>query len=257
MPRLIGSYQAIPTISKTTLDEFYALFNRHYDHVSFEKFKADFVEKDYVIVLRDREQNRLRGFSTLVLYERMVKNTPIKLIFSGDTIVEKKCWGEQELMKTWCSMVGAIKAEFDHIKLYWLLISKGYRTYLYLPLFCKEFYPRHNASIPIFEQEIIQDFASFKFGSYFNHERGLVSFDESQGQLRADLAEVPSHRAENPHVRFFLEKNRDYRRGDELVCLAELDSENLRGAAKRHFDYGFREYIEARKARFRLVEAAS
>jgi hypothetical protein len=34
-------------------------------------------------------------------------------------------------------------------------------------------------------------------------------------------------------VRFFLEKNPGYARGDELVCVAEISPGNMRGLARR------------------------
>ena len=42
------------------------------------------------------------------------------------------------------------RAEF-----YWFLISKGYKTYRFLPLFFREFYPRHDAPTPAWAKEIL------------------------------------------------------------------------------------------------------
>lgn len=238
MPNLKASHQLIASVDEIMLAELYDLFCRHYDHVSFEKFKADFSKKDYVIVLRESEGNEIRGFSTQVLYDYVVDETPIKILFSGDTIIDRECWGEQALMKTWCSLAGAIKSQYPTTKLYWLLISKGYRTYLYLPLFYRSFYPRRGNDLLAFEQKIASTFAVEKFGSSFNPVSGIISFDSPQGQLRPELADIPMHRQDDLDVRFFLERNPHYRAGDELVCVAELTVGNMKGAARRYFTEG-------------------
>jgi hypothetical protein len=51
--------------------------------------------------------------------------------------------------------------------------------------------------------------------------------------LKPHLAAVPDGRADNPHVRFFLERNPGHASGDELVCLTELSDANLTAAGVR------------------------
>ena len=237
-PRLLGSHQPISTVSEVDLHRLFDVFERHYDRVSFDQFRADFVGKDYVILLKDEEQDMVRGFSTLVLYDRVVLGEPIKLLFSGDTVIDQDYWGQQVLSKTWCSLAGKIKAEYPDTKLYWLLITKGHRTYLYLPLFFHEFYPRYDQPTPYIDQEVIHDFGRFKYGKNYDPARGIISFEIPHGQLRDDLANIPTSQFKNPHIRFFLEKNKNYRSGDELICLARLDADNMKFLAKTHFLIG-------------------
>ena len=237
-PRLLGSYQLISAVSETNLHRLFDLFSRHYDHVNFDQFRADFLEKDYVILLRDEEQDVVRGFSTAVVYDRVVLDEPFKLLFSGDTVIDQDYWGQQALSKTWCSLAGKIKTEHPDTRLYWLLITKGHRTYLYLPLFFHEFYPRYDQPTPHFDQEVIHDFGRFKYGKNYDPARGIISFEIPHGQLRDDLANIPASQFKNPHIRFFLEKNKHYRNGEELICLTRLDANNMKSLAKTHFLMG-------------------
>jgi hypothetical protein len=206
--------------------------------VSFDQFSNDFHEKDFVVILRDPSRQEVAGFSTVAIYERVVSGQKIRLIYSGDTITDRRYWGGQALVKAWCHLAGQIKALRREVPLYWLLISKGYRTYLYLPLFSYRFYPAHDSEVPWFEKEILRDFGRFKFGNWFNDARGVVSFPESRGHLRADLADVPERRVPNPHVAFFLRANPHYATGDELVCVTRLDEANMRSLARRYFLMG-------------------
>jgi hypothetical protein len=208
------------------------VFSQHYDCVSWESFHRDLEEKDSVIVLRD-DRGEIRGFSTQKLMHTVVDGVRVRAVFSGDTIVDRRCWGDQTLGKAWCRYVAALYEEEPGSRLFWFLISKGFRTYLYLPLFFHEFYPRWDAPTPRFEQQVLNRLARMKFADQYCESSGLVIFPESQGQLKPEFAEVPSRRMSHPHVRFFLERNPTYKRGTELACLAEISPENMKLYAGR------------------------
>jgi hypothetical protein len=210
----------------------YELLERHYEHVFWPQFEADLLEKDAVIVLRDASGLPC-GFSTQKVMHITVDGTPVRAIFSGDTIIDPNHWGEQELGRAWCRYVGQVRAAEADTLLYWFLISKGYRTYLYLPVFFKTYYPACAWPTPAAEQRILNALASAKFPEDYDAERGLVVFQESRGNLKPELAAVPPHRLKNQHVQFFLSCNPTYSEGTELVCLAEISPENMRSYPAR------------------------
>jgi hypothetical protein len=61
----------------------------------------------------------------------------------------------------------------------------------------------------------------------------VLRFERSLGQLKPELCDVPEGRREDPRVRFFLNSNPGYARGEELVCLARIAPENMRSVAGR------------------------
>jgi hypothetical protein len=247
---LTGTWERVGGVTLEKLSELFDLFERHYADVSFERFVRDFAEKEYVILLREGN-GPIRGFSTVATYQRTVAGRTVRLLFSGDTIVDEACWGEQELGRVWSSLAGTLSAEAPDVPFYWLLLSKGYRTFLYLPLFFRSHLPAHESAEHSFEREVIDDFACFKYGSDYDASRSVLSFATPHGRLRDDLAVIPEHRSDNPHVRFFLERNPRYAEGEELVCLAELCGDNMRSYARRNF-------IAARERRLAAaIEAAS
>lgn len=210
----------------------YEIFARHYDCVSFDQFLADLSEKDWVLVLRNTS-NAICGFSTQKVFRVAVGGAPVRAVFSGDTIVDRAYWGEQELGRCWCRYVNSVYWEEPGVPLYWFLISKGYRTYLYLPLFFEVFYPNCEAPTPAFEQRLLDTLAAAKFPDYYRRETGLIEFPCSQGQLKPCLAEIPARRLRNPHVQFFLKRNPAYGSGHELACLAEISPLNMKLFAGR------------------------
>jgi hypothetical protein len=226
--------EIVPAMRLTTSDrrKLYELLERHYEHVSWVQFEADLLEKDAVIVLRDASGLPC-GFSTQKVMHITADGLAVSAIFSGDTIIDPNHWGEQELGRAWCRYVGQVRAVDPETPLYWFLISKGYRTYLYLPVFFKTYYPACAWPTPAAEQRILNALASAKFPEDYDAERGLVVFQESRGNLKPELAAVPPHRLKNQHVQFFLSCNPSYSQGTELTCLAEISPENMRSYPAR------------------------
>ncbi|SRR5207247_1668871 len=231
--RLRSETLDIGDVSAADRRAMYEIFARHYDCVTWEHFVADLEEKNAVILLRAAPGGRICGFSTQRLFRCCTAGVDVRVIFSGDTVVDRSFWGEQELGKAWCRFVSGVFYDDPDVPLYWLLISKGYRTYLYLPLFFNEFWPRVDRPTPRAVQRILDAAAGARFPSDYNSTTGLVVFPTSLGQLKPELAVIPERRRANPHVQFFLQKNPGFAGGNELVCLAEISPQNLKRFAAR------------------------
>jgi hypothetical protein len=211
----------------------FALFARHYEHVDWPRFRADLAEKDCVILLREAATGQVRGFSTQQVLDLAVAGERLRALFSGDTIIDPAFWGDQELVRGWCRFAGGVRAAAPGTRLFWLLISKGYRTYLYLPLFFKAYYPAPDRRTPAFEQDLMDVLARRKFGHHYDRDAGLLVFPDRRGNLTPALAAIPEARRADPRVRFFLARNPTYALGTELVCLAEIAPANMRSIAAR------------------------
>jgi hypothetical protein len=233
--REAGIHSRIVSVAELAPDDaraMYEIFARHYDCVSLERFLIDLSEKDCVLILRN-PNDAICGFSTQKVFRATVEDIPVRAVFSGDTIVDRAYWGEQELGRCWCRYVSSVYWEEPDVPLYWFLISKGYRTYLFLPLFFESFYPNCEAQTPDFEKRVLDTLAATKFPDHYRPESGLIEFSESQGQLKPHLAEIPPRRLRDPHVQFFLKRNPAYASGHELACLAEISPSNMKLFAGR------------------------
>jgi hypothetical protein len=239
-PRLRNRIVRAETVSDADAHGLFDLFAAHYEHVTWRRFATDLREKDYVLLLHEAGTGLVRGFSTQKVLRLTVGDVPVRAVFSGDTIIDPVFWGEQELVRGWCRFAGAVRAEAPDIRLFWFLISKGYRTYLYLPVFFKRYYPRHDTPTPPFEQAVMDTLARLKYPGVYRPEAGVLEFAERLGSLVPALAAVPLPRLTDPRVQFFLARNPGYARGDELVCLTELGESNRRSIAARAFQEGER-----------------
>jgi len=229
------SARLTPTVDVTSRqrDAMFALMERHYVNVRCEVFEADLVEKPWVILITDPHCSELCGFSTQMLLEAIVAGRPVKALFSGDTIIDRRHWGDPVLAHVWGRFALSLIDAHPQAELYWFLISKGYKTYRFLPLFFHEYYPRPDEPTPPWVQTIIDALARARYPDDYDAQAGVICAGPSQYRLREGLADVTPQRLRDPNVRFFHERNPGHSRGDELCCLAPLTRGNFTPAAYR------------------------
>lgn len=229
------THQIIPrrSLTESQTERMFELLQANYDCVSRDQFLADLNWKDEVIALFD-EADQIQGFSTVALNPADTAGSDYDIFYSGDTIIDRQFWGTQELVRGFSH--AAAKAARPGRRLLWFLLSKGHRTYAYLPLFAKSYFPAAEDSRHADELEPIADRCAAKlFGDSWRSERGVVEFEQSLGQLKSGLVEGTNERKTQKHVAYFLEKNPGFADGHELVCMAELSPENLRRHCRKFF----------------------
>ena len=215
-------------VSKLTIQNkknMYDLMTKVYDGEHWEKFLSDLHQKDYVLILYGNSQ-KIVGFTTLQIFE-FVGNI---IIYSGDTVIEENSRGDIELMRAWWRFSYTIQEKNPDKKVFWLLISKGWRTYKFFPLFLKEIYPTYKYNTPEKIQKFIDKLSYYKFGE--SYKNGLV-IPECPDKLKSGRNDIPEKRMKDKDVKFFLEKNPEFYKGYELVCVAELSVSNLTKAGLR------------------------
>lgn len=227
--KLRGSVELVETCDKNTRQRLYEIFIKYYSSTDKITFEQDINEKQWVLIMKDNN-GIIQGFTTMMLYDFVFQGKRIRTVFSGNTIIEKDFWGSGVLSKTWSHFMAYLKLSEPDIPLYWYLISSGYRTYLFLPLFYKEFYPRYDKTTPRFEAQLIEALGRMKFPDEYSG--GLVRPIVPRECLQQSIAQPSERKLKNPHVAFFLKKNPGYLLGDELVCLTEFSFENNLNAAQ-------------------------
>ncbi len=214
----------------------YALLSKYFDGVRREVFNADLNEKSTVLLLRSGLDASIKGFSTLMRLDIRVDGRAVVGFFSGDTIVERRYWGESLLSRLWAK---AVFAEADRFKalepglpVYWFLICSGYKTYRFLPVFFRNFYPNPFRSTPPEEQRVLDALGNAKFPGAYDAAHGIVRI-QGAAPLRPGIADITRERLRDPVVAFFAARNPGHLLGDELACLAPVSRENLTRAGLR------------------------
>lgn len=231
--RLAASLVEAANVTPSQRDEMFALMHDHYANVHRHLFEADLAEKRWVILVSDPATSRLRGFSTQTLLDAEVDGRPVKALFSGDTIIHRECWGDIALSRAWGRLALALIDAHRGGELYWFLISQGYKTYRFLPLFFYNFYPRHDTPTPDRVRAVLDTLARERYSEAYDPTHGIVRATPFQYRLRPGVADVTPERLSDPHVGFFHVRNPGHSRGDELCCLAPLMRANFTPAAYR------------------------
>ena len=226
--------QSIPTseLSQEKISEMYDLFQSCYDQTTFNNFTHDLENKNWIVTLQDTNNQQIIGFSTLAFYNSTVGGKTIGVVYSGDTIINKKYWGTPELPKCWIRTVLKLSEDCAEPQ-YWLLISSGYKTYRFLSVFYKEFYPHYNNATPEKFQRIMDHLAHERFGEDYHPVQGIVRFSSNATPLKNGIADIKPKRNHDEHVKYFIAKNPGSVDGDELVCLTVIHPDNFTPAGKR------------------------
>jgi len=232
LPGLVS--QTLPRVELTSdiIREMFDIFCENFERSSLEIFERDLKDKNWVILIRDTEHNALQGFSTIALYEMDYQRKRISVVYSGDTIIRREYWGTPELPRSWIHTVLEKSAQMPQ-PLYWLLISSGYKTYRFLTVFYKEFYPRYDRPTPPEMQAMMEYLATQRFGTDYHCGEGVVRFQDGATPLRRGIAEVSEERLHDPHIAFYISRNPGHVNGDELVCITQIHPDNLTAAGRR------------------------
>lgn len=235
---MLGEVRPRADVPPADRDAMYALLAEHFDRTSRDRFEADLAEKEQVILLRDPADGSVQGFTTLMTLRTSQDGRPRIAFFSGDTIVSRRYRGETALMRLW---VRTVFAEADRAvtacpetRAFWFLICSGYKTWRFLPVFFRRYYPNPFAATPADAGALLQSLALTKFGGQYDADRGVVRFRDA-APLRAGVADLTPERLRDPHVAFFAQRNPGHADGDELACLTETARENLTRAGARMF----------------------
>ena len=212
--------------------EMFQLHDRYFAYLDKDRFMQDLSEKRWVILIKD-SQGALAGFSTVQLIETDVSGRCTLFIFSGDTIVDQSHRQNSALAGSFGHVMLRLSSEHPQTPIYWYLICKGFRTYRFLPTFFNEFYPRYDRETPEETADLIHHISRLKFGDAYDPKSGVIRFQEQRDCLRPQYSDIPESRLCDPHVVFFLQKNPQFARGDELACLAAVTRQNLNRFAWR------------------------
>jgi hypothetical protein len=223
-------------VSLSDRREMYGLLRTYFSGTSRARFDADLREKECVILLRDVSNGRIQGFSTFMRIAMEFEERSIVAFFSGDTIVDREYWGETILSRIWGRTI-VTEAERIHDRqpgtaVYWFLICSGYKTWRFLPVFFRAFYPNPDLATPPAITRLIDALGTARFGDEYVPDARVVRFRRAT-PLRRGVADITDGRLRDPRIAFFARMNPGHADGDELACIAELSRANLTRAGLR------------------------
>jgi hypothetical protein len=220
--KLTACFKKIQYISILQLLEMHKVFVQYYHNANLHNFVTDMGKKTGVIILQEKNTKKIIGFSTWTELDITTDGKKSIGIFSGDTVVEKEYWGNKELQKTFVKQLLKTKIKNPQTSVFWLLISKGYKTYLLLTNNFPKHYPSHKSN-NIKLESIVDDYCEQLYPDAYNKDNRLLNFGDNYQYLKDDVAEITPHMTdENLEIRHFTKLNPSWQQGTELPCVGEV-----------------------------------
>lgn len=222
-----GRYIKKVKVTHEQLCEMYAIYKDYYQNTQFSIFENDFGKKQGAIIIFHPITNKIVGFSTVDIQHFKYQTKQYTVLFSGDTVVQKEFWGARTLQSTMMKLLIKLRIQYASHEFYWLLISKGYKTYLTLTNNCYVYYPHMNGENQQLAP-VVETYCRKFFPEYFDEEAGLLNFGSDYQPLKQDVAPITEQmRFDNPKISFFEEKNPTWHLGTELPCIGRLSWTDL------------------------------
>lgn len=220
--KLKAFVKEVKDISPSDREKMWELYSNYYDGATWQSFNFDLDEKTHVIIAKDSGDQSLQGFSTIKRFKHTVDGVETIIIYSGDTIIHPDYWGQKALHLAFFVFVMKTRFANPLNRVFWFLLCNGYRTYLIFAKNIPNYWPRYNQETPAWEKNLIDSLATKRFGNTYNPEKGIVAFTNSLGLLKSNVAPIGAKELKDPAVKFLVEKNPGYIKGDELCCLGEI-----------------------------------
>lgn len=217
--QVIARYRPIDRVSPGDVLKMYSIFQRYYENADIDTFLRDMSRKTGVFLMLRRDDKEIVGFSTVAKMDLTIGGKAIKGVFSGDTIIEQEYWGSRALPLAFFMYLLRTVLRHPLTPVFWLLISKGYKTYLLLNNNFFRFYPHPENRYQEY-RPLVEEYCERLFPGYFDPQRGVLDFGHDYQRLKADVAPITDEmRAANKAIAFFEACNPEWRRGTELPCV--------------------------------------
>lgn len=220
---LTTSYIRIPDLRIFEIMRMHAIFEAYYENGPIQVFIDDLSRKDGVFLVRRKSDDVVVGFSTLAICRFEHEGRQVQGLFSGDTVIEKEYWGSRTLQSAFARklLLEALKRPLS--KQYWLLISKGYKTYLLMARNLPLYYPDRRREHPGFRAMVVA-YCDQLFPGKLNHDTMVLDFGQNANCLKDNVAQITDElRQRDPDIAFFEARNPEWTRGCELPCIAQVD----------------------------------
>ena len=190
--------------------------------VNSDTFRRVLLTYDRAIILRERLDGSLRGMSLLGKDVINHKGQKVVTLKFGLAFCHNYYQGGPYLY--YVIIYHIMKALICHrtSKVYILSKLFSYKSYVSLINMCKQVYPIHDKEIPEFEKDLLQRFAmSICFdGETYNPETFIL--EREMSRVKSHVAKITTCDLENPHIRFFAERNPGWTKGHCLFCISEV-----------------------------------
>lgn len=222
-----AEYFARADIHLEQVKEMYDIYASYYENTNFELFLNDLNKKSGAILVFHPVNKSIVGFSTMVVHHFKFGRKNYTFLFSGDTVIMREFWGSRAFQAAFMRFKIRMRFQYPLDELYWLLISKGYKTYLLMANNYYIFYPNIDSKFESLSP-VLKHYCNTFFPDYYDESTGLLNFGDDYQPLKGEVAPITEQmRRNNPKIRFFESLNPTWEQGTELPCIGYLGWRDL------------------------------
>ena len=180
--KLTARYRPLRAISVDDVERMHKLFSTIYENADVPTFLRDLSKKDGAILVRDKRTKEICGFTTIKKVPLWDGRRRAIGVFSGDTVLDPSCWGDRALKDAFTRHLLYLWLTSWGRPLYWLLISKGYKTYMLLVNNFVSYHPRPDGAVDPKLELLVRDYSEKLFPGKYDERRGVWASSRGWGR---------------------------------------------------------------------------
>jgi len=188
-------------------------------------FEAALPSVQDVVLFRDGA-GALRGFVGNKLLDVVWQGRSHVIFFTAWTWIDPAARGHNLLQGLGLKMYLRTRIRHPWARVYWMMFSSTYKSYLLLPRNFVEFWPRRGAEWPERERELVRVVMEQDADPDWDPQAGVVRRRGASRYREGVVADEPEA-LQDPDVRFYAERNPGQDQGDTLIALCPLSARNL------------------------------
>ena len=217
-------------MDKVTVNELYTFLIKMLDtEVSIQQFHLILRSYKYAVMCRDRTDGSLRGFMVLDIDNTKEINGRKYALMQTDLWFFQNDYSGGPFLY-YVTAYYLLKQMILHpfTPLYIVVRALTYKSYI---AFCHNLtkgYPRYDLEMPQYAKDLINKFVEGFNGpsDIFDRETSVYKRERSKIKQGA-VAELTEKDLQDPHIKFFAERNPGWTKGHQLICLGELSWKDL------------------------------
>lgn len=218
----IGKFQPLHKFTERDFEQMYSIYQKYYENTRYDIFVRDFLKKTGAFLVLHPKTKQIVGFSTVLDCDIRVGDKIHHAFFSGDTVIEKEFWGSRALQKCKYRYLLMLKAKYPFEPIYWMLISKGFKTYLLLANNYYSYWPHPDGECQHLAP-LVDAYCKQYFEDHYDAQKAILNFGDDYQPLKGDVAPITDDMLDrNAKIRFFQQSNPDWAKGTELPCIGEI-----------------------------------
>ncbi|MCO6487779.1 MAG: hypothetical protein J5I98_05135 [Phaeodactylibacter sp.] len=215
-------------LSDAVKEEMWAVY-RNYYHYTRDSFMARIAGNNYYSFYT--LNGKIIGFTGLRISRAVIDSKKHLFIYFGQTVIDKAHRGKSLIPVTGARLYLMFWREILSSRTFFWADALTYKAYLVFAKSLEEFYPTYQQKNPQHIQKVIDYIGQEHYGKDYNFGLGTVSKD--QVLVNDPCASIPLKYRKDPDIRFYVQANPGYTRGQGLITLAPLSGTNFMKLARR------------------------